>query len=139
MPQDKRAHDLQGGGTGGSSGDAELVRLGAEFREKHRRHLELIEREQRSAGKPPSQEQEEILSLMQAKQELAEAIARLRATAISGLRVKAAVLLAYAQYQFSMGNCIGPTTMGSWAGRLPGTCSAMKPPWQCRFGVAVCL
>ena len=35
---------------------------------------------------------------MQAKQELAEAIARLRATAISGLQVKAAVLLAYTQY-----------------------------------------
>ena len=43
---------------------------------------------------------------MQSKQELAEAVADLRATAISGLRVKAALLLAYSQ-STSMGSCIG--------------------------------
>ena len=41
---------------------------------------------------------EAVQSRMQAKQKLAEAIAQLRAMTISGLRVKAAVLLAYCQY-----------------------------------------
>jgi len=78
--------------------DAELCSLGAEFQENHRQQIELVENNQRLAGEPPLEALEAIQSCMQAKQKLAEAIAQLRAMTISGLRVKAAVLLAYSQY-----------------------------------------
>jgi hypothetical protein len=95
VPQAKRTHQLKISETKDLGEDVELTRLGAEFREKHCRRLELTDRQQRSVGKPPRHgKKREILSLMQAKQELAEAIADLKATAISGLRVKASVLLA---------------------------------------------
>lgn len=98
MPQDERTCKLYPGSGLGPTEDAELRRLGAEFRQKHRRYAELVEYQQRPAGDLPAEEGEEVLSLMRAKQELAEAIADLRATTIVGLRVKAAVLLAYSQY-----------------------------------------
>jgi hypothetical protein len=100
MHEAKPTLQSQFGGSVDSSEDAELVRLGAEFQDKHRQHIELMEKNQLLAGDPPAEVQGEIRSLMQAKQELAEAIAGRRATAISGLRVKAAVLLAYSQYDF---------------------------------------
>jgi len=81
-----------------SGEDAELCSLGAEFQENHRQHIELVENNQRLAGEPPLEALEAIQSRMQAKQKLAEAIAQVRAMTISGLRVKAAVLLAYSQY-----------------------------------------
>jgi hypothetical protein len=101
MQEAKPTLRSQLGGTTDSGEDAELSRLGAEFREKHRRHMELVEENQRLTGEPRPEVWQEIQSLMQAKQELAEAIARVGATAISGLRVKAAVLLAYSQYDLN--------------------------------------
>ncbi len=98
MPQDERSREQYPGGVAGATGDAELSWLGAELQQKHRRHAELIENQQWSVEGPSAEDREEVLSLMQAKQELAEAIANLRATTIVGLRVKAAVLLAYSQY-----------------------------------------
>ena len=86
-------------GAAGSAEDAELSQLGAEFQQKHRRHTELVESQQRLiAGDLPAEDQQEVQSLMRAKQELAEAIANQRAATIVGLQVKAAVLLAYSQY-----------------------------------------
>jgi len=81
-----------------SGEDAELCSLGAEFQANHRQHIELVKNNRRLAGEPPLEALEAIQSRMQAKQMLAEAIAQLRAVTISGLRVKAAVLLAYSQY-----------------------------------------
>jgi hypothetical protein len=98
MPPDKRVQELRLGGAGDSADDAELSRFGAEFQERHRQHVELVEKQQRSPPELPLEEQENILSLMQAKQKLAEAIADRRAATVVGLQVKAAVLLAYCQY-----------------------------------------
>ncbi len=78
--------------------DDELMRLGAEFVDKHRQHVELIKRQNRMEGELTTFDRERIRSVMQAKQELAEEIAELRATTIPGLRVKASVLLAYSKY-----------------------------------------
>ncbi len=101
MHEAKRTLRSQLGSTIDPGEDAELVRLGAEFQEKHRRHIELTEKNQGLAWEPRPEVGEEIRSLMQAKQDLAEAVAHLRATAISGLRVKAALLLAYSQYDLN--------------------------------------
>jgi hypothetical protein len=98
MPQRKSTQGLHPGDAAGSTEDAELSRLAAKFQEKHHRHLDLVENQQRVAGELPREDQEEVLSLMQAKAELAEAIADLRATTVVGLQAKAAVLLAYIQY-----------------------------------------
>lgn len=76
----------------------ELMRLGAEFLDKHRQHVELIKRQNRTEGELTTFDCEGIRSVMQAKQELAEEIAKLRATTMPGLRVKASVLLAYSKY-----------------------------------------
>jgi len=91
----KLTHRFQFGDSMESNKDVELCRLGAEFQENHRRHIELIENNQPLGGEPKA-----VQSLMQTKQKLAEAIAQLRATTISGLRVKATVLLAYSKYDF---------------------------------------
>ena len=91
-------YQFQFGDSMESGEDAELCSLGAEFQENHRQHIELVENNQRLAGEPPLEALEAIQSRMQAKQKLAEAIAQVRAMTISGLRVKAAVLLAYSQY-----------------------------------------
>ena len=75
---------------------------------------------------------------MQAKAELAEAIADLRATTIVGLRVKAAVLLAYIQYDHNgqvhwtdhdelMGWSIARDLLGDDAAR-PSEARSERPP-----------
>ena len=98
MPEDKRTQELYSRGGMCSANDAELSRLGAEFQKKHRRHVESVADQQRIVGELSPEDREEIVSLMQAKRELAEAIADQRAITVVGLRVKAAVLLAYSQY-----------------------------------------
>jgi len=96
-----QTHRFQSGDSVESAEDAELCSLGVEFQENHRQHIELVENNQRLVGEPPLEALEAIQSRMQAKQKLAEAIAQLRAVTISGLRVKAAVLLAYSQYDLN--------------------------------------
>ena len=59
----------QFGSTTDPGDDAELVRLGAEFQEKHHRYIELTEKNQLLAGEPPPEVGEEIRSLMQSKQD----------------------------------------------------------------------
>ena len=98
MPQDKRTQELYPRGGMCSANDAELSRLGAEFQKKHHRHAESVADQQRIVGELSPEDREEIVSLMQAKRELAEAIADQRAITVVGLRVKAAVLLAYSQH-----------------------------------------
>ncbi len=131
MPQEKRTPELYPSGAAGSADDDELNRLGAEFQSKHRRYVELVERQQRSAGELSPQDQAEIVSLMQAKRELAETIAGQRANTVVGLRVKAAVLLAYSQYDLAgqlhwtdhdelMGWSIARDLLGDEAARPPG-------------------
>ncbi len=97
MPRHECTRELRLGDAARSDEEAELSRLAAEFQEKHRRHIELVEYQQRLGGELPRKDQEKVLSLMQAKGELAEAIADLRAATIVGFQAKAAVLLAYIQ------------------------------------------
>jgi hypothetical protein len=98
MPQNEgiRAWHLHDAAAPGE--DGELSRLGAEFQQEHHRHTELVEKQQRSVGNQSPADQQEVQSLMRRKQKLAEAIAGLSATTLVGLRVKAAVLMAYSQY-----------------------------------------
>jgi hypothetical protein len=95
MPQYERARELCFGGAAGSADDAELSRLGAEFQEKHRRHVELAASQRGVAGDQSAEDRAEVQSLIRAKAELGEAIGEQRAATIVGLKVKAAVLLAY--------------------------------------------
>jgi hypothetical protein len=97
MPTNERTRGLYSGDID-SAEDAELSRLGAEFQQKQRRHAELVENQRWSVTELSPPDREEVRSLMRAKQELAEAIADQRAATVVGLRVKAAVLLAYSQY-----------------------------------------
>jgi hypothetical protein len=98
MAQDEGARVLCFGDAAGSADDDELRGLGAEFQEKHRRHAKLIESQQGVAGDLSAEDRKEVQSLMRAKAELAEAIAEQRAATMVGLWVKAAVLLAYSDY-----------------------------------------
>lgn len=71
MPQDERTEEPRSGGATGSADDAKLIRLDAEFQEKHRRHVNLVESQQRVAGDLSAEDRKEVQFLMRATQELA--------------------------------------------------------------------
>jgi hypothetical protein len=78
--------------------DADLLRLGAEFRRLQLQYLKLHADNEDDDGDLPDEVRAEIHDIVPRQHDLAGQIADLRATTLAGLRVKAAVLLSYSAY-----------------------------------------
>ena len=78
--------------------DAELLRLGAEFKRLQLQYLKLHADHADDDGDLPDEIKAEVHDIVPRQHDLAEQIADLRATTLAGLRVKAAVLLSYSAY-----------------------------------------